>query len=258
MLLWRDSFLISLLSLNSIAFVTPSTRQQFRRSSSLAAFNSVQPLLETVQDLDPKVAATVALMPAFFLLLSTRPPAKLVSDATLAGIVEGTFLANKPLACVYKASRDGWSAVDFHEAVDGRGSGVVVARSLTGAVFGGFNPNGWRSTDDYYSSSAAFLWTTKGSSVVKLPVLVGGNAAVFDYATAGPCFGAADLLIGPPAAAVMGGFAGPDMEDISASAASLRRGKSATGSGYDWNDAWPARGSFQLLEVEVYCSDKFL
>ena len=46
------------------------------------------------------------------------------------------------------------------------------------------------STDDYVSSNAAFLWCLKGSGAVKCPVLQGGNAALFDYASAGPVFGA--------------------------------------------------------------------
>ena len=48
------------------------------------------------------------------------------------------------------------------------------------------------STDDYVSSNAAFLWCLKGNNnnAIKCPVLQGGNAALFDYASAGPVFGA--------------------------------------------------------------------
>jgi hypothetical protein len=122
-------------------------------------------------------------------------------------------------------------------------------------LFGGFNPAGWRSTDDYYSSSAAFLWTRISGQTVKFPVLPGGSAAIFDYATAGPCFGAADLQIGPPEAPIMGGFAGPDMEDMEVNAGNLKRGKSTVGLAYDADPRWPARGNFRLSQVEVYCND---
>jgi hypothetical protein len=77
---------------------------------------------------------------------------------------------------------------------------------------------------------------------------------VFDYATGGPSFGAADLVIGEPKAAVMGGFAGPDMMDMSANAGSLRKGKSSVGGSYDYVKGWPARGSFELVQLEVYCN----
>jgi TLD len=199
----------------------------------------------------PEYLAPLLVSSVFALTLVS--PFELINSSSLESILAGTYMEKRKRQRVYKASKDGWSAIAFHEAVDGRGSGVVVARTIGGATFGGYNPNGWRSTDDYYTSSAAFLWCFKGGRVVKLPVLPGGNCAVFDYATSGPCFGAADLVIGPPRAAVMGGFAGPDAEDISKSAGSLRRCKSALGSTFGYDPAWPVRGTAQLLDVEVYC-----
>jgi hypothetical protein len=183
-------------------------------------------------------------------ILLSRPPKQIVSAAVLSQITEGTFLENKPLQLIYKGSKDGFSAINFHECTDNRGSAVVVCISGSN-VFGGFNPNGWRSTDDYYSSTTAFLWAMSGSHVFKLRVL-GGSAAVYDYATGGPCFGSGDLLIGPPKAAVMGGFAGPDMEDATLNAGDLRKGKSDLGVTYDADQRWPVRGSFRIQEVEVY------
>jgi hypothetical protein len=88
-------------------------------------------------------------------------------------LVKGTSLEDKELECVYKGSKDGWSAIDFHRCVDGKASGLVVALSRSGHLFGGFNPLGWRSTDDYYGSNAAFLWF-QGSKAVKCPILPGG------------------------------------------------------------------------------------
>ena len=204
-------------------------------------------------DVSSLVGASSAM---FALLLSSQllVPRQLVSSSTLDQIVEGTFLDKKNLQCVYKGSRDGWSATNFHEMVDGRGSAVVVCRTLTGKVFGGFNPNGWRSTDDYYDSNSAFLWANSGSSVIKFPVLTGGNAAIFDYATGGPCFGSADMLIGPPKAAIMGGFAGPDMENTALNAGDLRQTKVSPGMAYRIDRKWPVFGSPRLLEVEVYCN----
>lgn len=187
-------------------------------------------------------------------------PERLLDTTLLRAIVQDTYLERMAdnVQCVYKATQDGWSAIDFHEAVDGRGSGIVVARTMTGQIFGGYNANGWRSTDDYYSSTASFLWYSSNGSKkgIKLPVVSGGDAAVFDYATSGPCFGAADCIIGPPRAAVMGGFAGPDAEDIGRSAGSLRQCTSAIGSTYRGDPNWPARGAVRLSEVEVYCVDR--
>ena len=145
--------------------------------------------------------------------------------------------------------------MNFHEAVDGRGSAIVIAMSRSGKVFGGYNPLGWMSTDDYGNSNSAFLWFRKGrTSFVKLPILPGGNAAIFDYATSGPNFGASDLCMGPPRAPVMGLFTGPDVADSSSVAGDLRRGKSSVGGAYDYVKGWPVAGEFRLSEVEVWCN----
>lgn len=162
---------------------------------------------------------------------------------------------NVKLDCVYKASKDGWSAIDFHKCVDGKGSAIVCALSKSGKRFGGFNPLGWLSTDDYGNTNSAWLWFVNNQNKNKrVPILAGGNTAIYDYATGGPTFGSADLMIGPPKAAVMGGFAGPDVENISINAGDLRKCKSTLGNCYDFVDGWPMRGEGNLIEVEVYCN----
>ena len=66
--------------------------------------------------------------------------------------------AGRDLALAYRGSRDGWSALAFHRAVDKKGPCVVAARTRGGARFGGFNPEGFQSSDDYRSSHKAFLY----------------------------------------------------------------------------------------------------
>lgn len=158
------------------------------------------------------------------------------------------------LGRVYKATKDGWSAVDFHNCVDGKGSAIVVVLSKSGKRFGGFNPLGWMSSDDYGNSNAAFLWFEKNGKSGKCPILPGGNTAIYDFATGGPNFGAADLQIGPPRSAVMGGFAGPDVENSASVSGSLRTGKSSVGGVYEYENGWPVAGAFQSAEVEVWCN----
>ena len=54
------------------------------------------------------------------------PKSSLVNESVLETILNGTNIDpigrnNVDLECVYKASRDGWSAIDFHNNCDGRG-----------------------------------------------------------------------------------------------------------------------------------------
>lgn len=111
-------------------------------------------------------------------------------SSTLDGTNIDPTKTSVDLQCVYKASKDGWSATNFHESVDLRGSALVVCLSKSGKKFGGYSPAGWMSTDDYIQSNAAFLWFQRGDEAIRCPVLPGGNAALYDYATSGPMFGA--------------------------------------------------------------------
>lgn len=159
----------------SRAFVSPKTRTP-RQSltkrhvqipaelSTLLQFGKEESsLLEGVSWSDVALYGGLPLAVLSFIL--SQPPARLLTDRELQDITEGTFLqqgrskSSSPadVTCLYKASRDGWSALDFHDKVDNLGSAVVAARSLTGQIFGGYNPAGFRSTDDYIISTAAFL-----------------------------------------------------------------------------------------------------
>ena len=110
-----------------------------------------------------------------------------LTPALAENLVSGTSLEDKELECVYKGSKDGWSAIDFHKCVDGKGSSLVVGLSRSGQVFGGFNPLGWRSTDDYYNSNAAFLWFAQGDKAEKCPILTGGETILSNPIDHFPC-----------------------------------------------------------------------
>jgi len=266
---WLELLICSILIAPTEAFTSMSTALQ-RTSRTSVLYSGPNDSLPTLYGQiallpfpfseDPaltlKVGASSILLGVYGAI---KPPGQLVNSNTLEEVVTGTFLERRlsdglgSLRCVYKASRDGWSATKFHECVDNNGSGVVVARTLSGKVFGGFNPSGWRSTDDYTTSTTAFLWCLSRNKVQKYPVQASG-AAVYDYATSGPCFGSGDVLIGPPGAAIMGGFAGPQMENDEMNAGSLRTANVLPGQSYTTDKAWPVRANKVVLqEVEVYC-----
>jgi hypothetical protein len=178
-------------------------------------------------------------------------------------LVANTHLRSRELSCCYRATVDGFGATDFHRRCDFKGPCVVVGYTAgAGSVrFGGFSPEGYRSTDDYYDTLDAFLFywpavTDDEAGPVVLPKVGGSGAALFDYARGGPQFGADGLLIGPPLTAVMGVFTGPD---ASVGVGDLRRARSRLGLSY----ARRADGKESLFgddskadldEVLVFCS----
>ncbi|KAI4371494.1 hypothetical protein MLD38_019722 [Melastoma candidum] len=193
-----------------------------------------------------------------------RPQPK-YHDADLpfpTSLLKTTFLAGKELRCCYKATIDGFSATDFHECCDFKGPCVVIGYTDGSFKFGAFNPEGYRSTDDYYDTFDAFLFYWKDAGIdgdpVTLPKVGGSGAALFDYARGGPQFGADGLLIGPPLAPVMGGFAGPD---TNSGVGDLRQAKSRLGLSYakreDGKESiFGDESRATLQEVLVFCNPR--
>ena len=168
-------------------------------------------------------------------------------------------MTGRELKCCYRARIDGFSATDFHKCCDFKGPCVIIGYTNKPFKFGAFNPEGYRSTDDYYDTFDAFLfyWPEGGKpDPIILPKVGGSGAALFDYARGGPQFGADGLLIGPPLAPVMGGFAGPD---TNSGVGDLRQAKSRLGLSYAKRP--DGKGSIfgdeiraTLEEVQVFCS----
>jgi hypothetical protein len=171
-----------------------------------------------------------------------------------AELVAGTSLAGKNLECAYLASRDGWGASDFHRCVDDCGSTLVVCETQRGLTFGGFNPLGYRSTDDYGGTSNAFIFYEVEGVPRKSRVLGSGDGCIYDLAKGGPQFGASDLIVGRPKAATMGGFTGPDTEDTISAQGNLRTATSSPGSSYERDPSWPASAiaSGKLRDVSCW------
>ena len=163
-------------------------------------------------------------------------------------------MAGKNLECAYLASRDGWGASDFHRCVDDCGSTLVVCETSRGLTFGGFNPLGYRSTDDYGATANAFIFYEVEGIPRKSRVLGSGDGCVYDLAKGGPQFGASDLIVGRPKAATMGGFTGPDTEDTISAQGDLRTATSSPGSSYERDPSWPASAiaSGKLRDVSCW------
>ena len=110
-----------------------------------------------------------------------------------------TSLEKEPLELAYCADRDGWSAEAFHAAVDTRGSGLVVARTVGGALVGGYNPRGWVGLGEDRRALSAFLFTfpdgDASKPAEKLRKVGGPDMAVLDRSESGPLFGPDGLTI---------------------------------------------------------------
>ncbi|RMX48524.1 hypothetical protein pdam_00008499 [Pocillopora damicornis] len=95
---------------------------------------------------------------------------------------------------LYRASRDGWSASNFHSCCDNKGPTVTVIKSRN-YTFGGYTEQPWQSSNTglYKRAPGSFLFSlvnASGLPPTKLPLIDGmeGNA-IYCYSSNGPVFG---------------------------------------------------------------------
>ena len=96
------------------------------------------------------------------------------------------------LELLYRASRDGWQAQDFHSRCDGKGATITVIKSSGGFVFGGYADVPWHSQNNDTQSLQAFLFSLhspSGVGPVKLPLVQNHQHAMYCGASYGPSFG---------------------------------------------------------------------
>ena len=99
---------------------------------------------------------------------------------------------------LYRASRDGWDASDFHGMCNGKGATVTVVKSSGGYIFGGYTGVAWGESKSWKTSIASFLFSLKdhaGIGAVKMPIMSNETGyAVCHHSSYGPCFGSGDDL----------------------------------------------------------------
>jgi hypothetical protein len=106
---------------------------------------------------------------------------------------------------LFRASRDGYGADNFHRCCDNKGPTLTIAKSRRGFVFGGYADRPWTSngSGQYCASPQAFLfglYTNTGQGPFKLGLgglhSDGKANAVYNSVNNGPTFGAGyDLCI---------------------------------------------------------------
>lgn len=128
----------------------------------------------------------------------------LVSDTSdnvklIRPLLAQTNLEYRKLTLTYSSQKQGFNAKKFHAAVDGKGPAVVLCKSsLTGTLYGGYNPTGWINLGESRGNIAAFLYVFQGEGegriATKLAKIAGASFAQLDDG-GGPRFGSEGLHI---------------------------------------------------------------
>jgi len=104
-------------------------------------------------------------------------------------------LKNKKLVLIFRASRDGYTAQEFHNKCDTKAPTIVIIHSNHDHVFGGFTPISWDSTSNYKAedTKSSFLFllrSQKGDALSKFGLKASDTTNHIHCSAAnGPTFG---------------------------------------------------------------------
>ena len=92
---------------------------------------------------------------------------------------------------LYRATRDGFSAEDFHKRCDNKSNTLTIIKSTNGNIFGGYTDKAWMSDDEYHSDPNAFLFSLVNNDDIpfKVKVSSNGQTAIECHSSFGPSFG---------------------------------------------------------------------
>ena len=92
---------------------------------------------------------------------------------------------------IYRATRDGFGAKDFHSKCDSYQNSLVIIKSTNGNVFGGYTQQSWSGIMKYKADPSAFLFSFINQHNTKLIIkCTHPSYAIFTFSEYGPLFGA--------------------------------------------------------------------
>jgi hypothetical protein len=112
--------------------------------------------------------------------------------------------SSKSFNLLYRGSRDGFGATDFHKTCDGHSNTITIIQTTRDWTFGGYSPLAWESPeegrDKRDASLRSFVFTLANPSNTKPRKFAlqrdGKHCAIRCDRATGPVFGESDIVIG--------------------------------------------------------------
>ena len=90
----------------------------------------------------------------------------------------------------YRATRDGFSAQNFHTKCDGIANTLTVIKSSNENIFGGFTEKAWDSSCHYVEDPKAFIFSLVNKENKPFKIMcTNGVDAIYCHSSYGPTFG---------------------------------------------------------------------
>ena len=111
----------------------------------------------------------------------------------------GSVATEKRIVLLYKATRDGFSAQDFHKKCNNQGETWTIVEEDKGNVFGGYASVSWKGVDGFVGDSSAYVFTLVNPHGIPPIQYKSKNQSksLHDHNDYLPVFGSGDLLIHP-------------------------------------------------------------
>ena len=112
-------------------------------------------------------------------------------------LVELCKLRGKQLRLIYRATRDGFDASNFHAKCDNQPNTLTLIKTTKECIFGGYTAVAWDSISCHKADPTAFIFSLTNSSKnpLKIPIKTNNARAIYCCSSHGPVFGSYDICI---------------------------------------------------------------
>jgi hypothetical protein len=177
-------------SLKEIQF---KLNQMNQVKDDLNATNDFQPNLSSFQQNETSLFGSIRLN-AYWLNMNLFKSQILTGERQLVELLKVCeFSPNDNWSLLYRGTRDGFGANDFHSRCDGHSNTLTILKAKGSSnIFGGFTSVDWNTTSQWKRDLNAFLFslTNKDNKPVKINVGYNGfQNAIWCHSKYGPTFG---------------------------------------------------------------------
>jgi len=99
------------------------------------------------------------------------------------------FPVDQKLDLIYRASNDGFEAINFHSKCDNKQNTLVIIKSTNGNVFGGYTEQTWNSIDGYKADPNSFIFSLINKDNKPIKIKWSQNKGICCDDIHGPSFG---------------------------------------------------------------------
>ena len=108
-------------------------------------------------------------------------------DFIITRLLNSPRLKSKKISLnlLFKATKDGTNASDFHKKCDGKVQQLVFIKTTEGEIFGGYTKIGFRNRGKAIEDNNAFVFSFFTKKIYNIKI---DKSAIMDYQNNGPCF----------------------------------------------------------------------